>query len=170
MDYKQIKDYNRYIIFKTGKIYSKISKKFIKPYLETHKKTGRKDYRVYLYKNGKKKQFLLARIIGITFIPNLLNLPEIDHIDRNSLNNDLSNLMWATRAENQNNKSIPKNNKLGLRHIQIIKHCKNSYRVRLVETTLHPPYSDYFETEEEAILVRNAYLDFYDCPYEKIDE
>lgn len=43
------------------------------------------------------------RLIGLTFIPNPENKPEIDHIDGNPSNNRVDNLRWATRIENANN-------------------------------------------------------------------
>jgi hypothetical protein len=54
----------------------------------------------------KVKQFLLARLLALHFIPNPLNKKEVDHIDRNPLNNSLSNLRWATRTENCLNKGL----------------------------------------------------------------
>lgn len=59
-----------------------------------------------LYKDGEKekpKLCLLHRLLGIQFIPNPENKPTIDHIDRNKLNNDLSNLRWATHLEQHAN-------------------------------------------------------------------
>ena len=49
------------------------------------------------------KKYLLHRLLAEAFIPNPEGKPEIDHIDGNPLNNDLSNLRWATHKENLNN-------------------------------------------------------------------
>jgi len=41
------------------------------------------------------------RIIAEAFIPNPLNLPEVDHIDNDRLNNDYTNLQWITGYDNK---------------------------------------------------------------------
>jgi hypothetical protein len=53
-----------------------------------------------LWFNGKGKLKLLHRIIAETFIPNPENLPQVNHIDGNKLNNDISNLEWVTSQDN----------------------------------------------------------------------
>jgi hypothetical protein len=59
-----------------------------------------------LYKDTKKgERVSLHRLLGLTFIPNPENKPVIDHIDRNTKNNNLDNLRWATLSENRQNSS-----------------------------------------------------------------
>lgn len=43
---------------------------------------------------------LVHRIVACTFIPNPENKEQVNHIDGNPLNNELSNLEWNTREEN----------------------------------------------------------------------
>ena len=59
--------------------------------------------RTGLYKNGQGKHYFIHRLVAEAFIPNPNNLPCIDHIDRNYLNNSADNLRWCTQKENCNN-------------------------------------------------------------------
>lgn len=42
----------------------------------------------------------VARLIAIAFVPNPLNLEEVDHIDFNRANYSIDNLKWVTHEEN----------------------------------------------------------------------
>ena len=53
-----------------------------------------------LYKHNKRKNLLLHRIIATAFIDNPGKKPQVNHIDENKLNNDLSNLEWCSVREN----------------------------------------------------------------------
>lgn len=53
--------------------------------------------------NGITKRKKLHRLIAQAFIPNTENLKEIDHIDGDRGNFNISNLRWCTRKDNMNN-------------------------------------------------------------------
>ena len=59
-------------------------------------------YEVALSKNCKKRFLKVHRLVALTFIPNLDNLPLINHKDENKLNNCVDNLEWCTAKYNCN--------------------------------------------------------------------
>lgn len=64
----------------------------------------------YKYNTGYKrihinnKNYLLHRLVALTFLENLENKEYVNHIDGNKLNNELTNLEWATCLENNMHK------------------------------------------------------------------
>lgn len=57
---------------------------------------------VVLYKNGKKKNHLVHRLVAEAFLPNPDNLPEVNHKDENPQNNNIENLEWCSHSYNIN--------------------------------------------------------------------
>lgn len=55
---------------------------------------------VSLCKNGNIVQFKVHRLVAVMFIPNPNNLPIINHLDENPLNNCVDNLEWCTHKHN----------------------------------------------------------------------
>jgi hypothetical protein len=95
MEWKILKENENYSINKKGEIKNNITKKILSPSI--NKDSGY--YQIDLWKNNKSKKYTLHRLIASNFIPNLEGKPTIDHIDGNRLNNDISNLRWATYSE-----------------------------------------------------------------------
>lgn len=60
-------------------------------------------YGVTLYKNGKRNHISVHRLMCMTFIPNPLNKPQVDHINGIKTDNRIENLHWVTSKENCNN-------------------------------------------------------------------
>ena len=59
-------------------------------------------FAIILYDKTHKKSTRIHRLVAETFIPNPLNLKEVNHIDGNKQNNRVDNLEWCTRSENIN--------------------------------------------------------------------
>lgn len=51
--------------------------------------------------NGKSTKFLVHRLVALMFLPNPNKLPQINHIDENPLNNNITNLEWCDNTYNQ---------------------------------------------------------------------
>lgn len=51
--------------------------------------------------NGSFKPFLVHRLVATAFLQNPNDLPEVNHIDGNKYNNNVSNLEWVSRSDNQ---------------------------------------------------------------------
>ena len=139
---KDIPGFNDYMVDTEGNVWSKRRKIFLKNRIGTG---GYVEYSLFV--NRVRRTMRGHRLVAMTWIPNPENKPEVDHIDRNRSNNNLCNLRWATHSENQNNRSIPVNNKTGIMNI--------SYRKdgRWIYTKVFQGKRTYkgFFTKEEAI-------------------
>ena len=80
-----------------GKYYTK--EKILKPQYGSN---GRTYTHVCLRKDGKTHIKEIHRIVAIAFIPNPLNLPQVNHRDENPSNNTVSNLEWCDGFYNHN--------------------------------------------------------------------
>ena len=96
MNWKIIKGFTDYKVNENGEVYSIKRNKILKQY-------EKKNYLgVYLYQDNKKKFRLVHRLVANAFIPNPNNLPQINHKDENSKNNNVKNLEWCTQKYNNN--------------------------------------------------------------------
>jgi len=89
---KQIKLFPRYSVCSNGDIFSGDLK------LKVAKWKGYNYVR--LYKDGKQYKFYVARLVASMYIENPDNKKEVNHIDGDKNNNDVSNLEWVTPSEN----------------------------------------------------------------------
>ena len=97
---KEIKNYPKYFITRNGKVFS--FKYGYKKELKLHNFKGY--YRVFLSEGGKPNGYFVHRLVAQAFIPNSENKAQVNHIDGNKQNNNINNLEWNTREENEKHK------------------------------------------------------------------
>lgn len=104
-----------YKVSKDGQVMNVRKNKTIKPLLNIYGY-----YSVRLHKDGNRRTAFVHRLIAQAFIPNPDNKSEVNHIDGNKLNNDISNLEWVSHRENI------------IHSVDILNHQKRA--VRCIET------------------------------------
>ncbi len=105
---------------------------------------------------GKVKKTQVHKIMGVCFLQNPNNLKCIDHIDRNKLNNDLSNLRFCTYSENSRNRDKFKNKSSKYIGVHYNKE-KRKYKACII-INYKSIFLGYFNTEEMAADAYNKSL------------
>lgn len=95
--HKPINNYENYIVYNTGKIFSLKSNKFLKP---RYDKDGYE--KVILYNKFGSKEFRVHRLVAEAFIPNPKHYLLVNHKDENKNNNTVDNLEWCDHYYNNN--------------------------------------------------------------------
>lgn len=86
---------NSYIVYSNGDIQSK--RKVLKP------QDNSNGYKYVCLGSGCKKDYknyYIHRLVAELFIPNLMHLPEVNHINGDKSDNRVENLEWCSRIEN----------------------------------------------------------------------
>lgn len=100
-----------------------------------------------LTKDKTQTTYLIHRLVAITFIPNPLGLPEINHKDEVKTNNSVENLEWCSRDYNLNygtykermsalktGKPNPRKNKIQVEEYDPLKKIREQIRKENEET------------------------------------
>ena len=145
----EINGYPNYLIYPSGKVWSKVSKRYL-----TISESDTGYMRVSVWKDNKQKTLKIHRLLAEHFIENPHNYTEVDHIDRNRKNNKLNNLRWVSHSQNNHNKGIRKDNKLGIANITQPPRTKI---FQYVKTVNHQIHRKSFKTLEEAIEYKKQY-------------
>jgi len=145
----EINNYPNYLIYDDGRVYNKKFKRFLKPYNNT-----REYLQLRLCHQGKKKHFLIHRLIAEYYIPNPKNKKTVDHINRDTKDNRVENLRWATQKEQLENQGIRKDNSSGHKNISYDKTCNKWKFVKQGKKTIQK----YFNTKTEALCFKFIYL------------
>jgi len=145
----EIVNYPNYLVYEDGRVFSKNIRRFLKPH-----DNGHGYHQVFLCKDGKRKQFRVNRLVAQAYIPNPDNKPEVDHIDKDRTNNDISNLRWVTSSENCQNRAMPNNNTSGIKNISWHKQKKAYQYKKVFRGDCHQKQ---FKTLDEAVAYKIEY-------------
>lgn len=99
MQTKIIKGYENYSISDTGEVRNEKTGKTLRTYVKTKRSTNGYEM-VYLYNRKGRRCFFVHRLVASAFIPNPKKLPQVNHKDENSLNNNVWNLEWCDAKYN----------------------------------------------------------------------
>ena len=120
---KLIENSRNYYVTQDGRVFS--GNKEMK---QTRTKQGYLKVRIY-YEDGTNRDQRVHRLVAQAYIPNPLNKEEVNHIDADKTNNDVSNLEWMTRAENMKH---AQENKLITYGFETANSCYNEEQIRKV--------------------------------------
>jgi hypothetical protein len=109
--WKEIPGYEeRYLVSDEGEIYS--LPKFVETTKSQHRKgkylkPGKRgneghqyEFVILVDENGEKHRKAVHRLVALAFLENPDDLPEVNHIDENPLNNKVENLEWCDHQYN----------------------------------------------------------------------
>ena len=97
-EYKVIADYENYEVSSFGNVRNKNTGRILKSY-------NKGGYAVVGLSKTTVKLFQVHRLVCQAFILNPENKPQVNHIDKNGLNNMVTNLEWNTVQENNIHRS-----------------------------------------------------------------
>lgn len=78
---------------------------------------------VGLFKDGKQKKYRVHRLVAEAFLPNPLNLQQVNHIDENKHNNNVDNIEFCDAKYNNN---------YGTRNERIVEKTTNGKHSKIV--------------------------------------
>ncbi|CAL6086352.1 HNH_homing endonuclease [Hexamita inflata] len=99
-EYRDISDYPNYEVSNLGQVRNKTSGRILKPVLRSDGYL-----QVNLYLNKIMKSYNIHQLVSKTFLENHDNYSEIDHCDGVKTNNNVLNLRWVSRRENNKNRN-----------------------------------------------------------------
>lgn len=123
-NYKPIPEYEDYLIYDTGEVWSCKRNKFLKPF------QNNTYLKVSLSNSKGRKDKLIHRLVAEIFIPNPHQYQTVNHIDEDKTNNNVTNLEWCSLSTNiqKYNNNHPMETRPALNNLNILNNSKPVYQ------------------------------------------
>jgi hypothetical protein len=148
--WRVIDDYDNYSVSSFGRVRNDTTGRILKNTVNGHGYCM-----VGLYINGNRKVMTVHKLVANAFIDNPNNKKCVDHINNDKLNNNLTNLRYASHTENGQNRLMSKNNTSGAKGIGFNKQVKKwMANIRIDGILIHLGYFDDIEDAKKARIDR----------------
>jgi len=143
----EIQGFPDYLVYDDGRVFSKKTRKFMKC------NDNGKGYLQVSFNLDKIYTRKIHRLVASHYIPNPNNYPQVDHIDRNKRNNNVSNLRWVDASMNALNRGMKNTNTSGHTNIYYLK-CRDRWIYK--KTIRGDMIRKYFKSLEEAVAYKES--------------
>lgn len=130
----------------------------------------------YMSVHWRGHSALVHRLIAEAFIPNPENLPTVDHLNRDILDNRIENLKWVSWSEQESNRSVVDNSikRYGVRSVDDIKEYRKRHNAEyrsIHRDELRKQCNDWYRKMRE----KGKYVNFCDgskkvVPYDAAEQ
>ena len=83
-----------------GRLHRVWKQRIMKIHYTKRSKNGKQNAMVSLWKDGKRKEFLVGRLVALSWCDGYKDGLTVNHIDGNTTNNNADNLEWVSLSEN----------------------------------------------------------------------
>ena len=152
-EFKIIEDHPNYLVSNLGRVKRIFNGSIVNGYV------GKRGYVIVDFRNRKLKTGRVRsvhQLVGLAFLPNPDNKPEVDHIDRDKTNNVLSNLRWVNSFQNGLNMSKYSNALYSSIYKGVCKTKNNKWQAQVSKNNKTINIGT-FATEREAGIAYNNY-------------
>ena len=141
--FKKIPSFPTYSVDSSGIIKNDNTGKSINPYSSRYSRCD-------LMLNGERKTVAVHRMVWEAWEGLIPSGYQIDHIDRDKLNNHISNLRLVTPSQNQANVGKRSGNKSGFKGVYRNRRTKKESWIAVIKTAYKQRYLGTFNTKEDA--------------------